>query len=143
MASKVKMGQRVGTKSDSGIMPEHLQKIGNRWRFRLSVPEALRPIIGKRELRISLKTADKREAKRLAHEEALKAEAAFDLARRTLAMQAGGAPQTELSNEEARSLAEQWLHSREQQDEIPESTDPADFREQLYLASHPDSVAQL
>ncbi len=98
------MGQKTGANSAPGTMPEHLERIGNCWRFRLSVPSALRQIIGKREFRISLKTADLKEAKRLAHAEALKVEAAFDHARRMLAMRAGSAPQTELTHAEGDRL---------------------------------------
>lgn len=146
MASKREVGHKTGTQKAPGTMPKippYLQKRGNVWRFRMRVPDALQPIIRKREFRVSLKTESLREATRLAQLEALKAGTAFDQARRTLAMRSGSAPQTELTEADARLLAEQWLHSREGQDAFPESTDPLDFKEQLHYATNPECVAQI
>jgi hypothetical protein len=146
MASKIKVGHKTGTQTAPGTMPRippYLQRRGNVWRFRMRVPDALQSIIGKKEFRVSLKTENLREATRLAQMEALKAGTAFDLAKRTLAMRAGNAPQKELTEAEARSPAEQWLHSREGQDAFPESTDPLDFKEQLHYATNPECVAQV
>src|ERR1700731_341584 len=55
------------------IAEAHLERIGGTWRFRLGVPTALRPIVGKREFRVSLKTSNLKEAKQRAHAECLKA----------------------------------------------------------------------
>jgi len=67
MAYKIGLGQKVGAKSSPETMPEHLERIGGTWRFRLGVPGALRPVIGKREFRISLKASNLKEAKTIAY----------------------------------------------------------------------------
>jgi len=90
------------------IAEAHLERIGGTWRFRLGVPTALRPIVGKREFRVSLKTSNLKEAKQRAHAECLKAEAQLDQARRTLAIRTGTAPEVELSDAEAWQLAREW-----------------------------------
>jgi hypothetical protein len=55
--------KRIGAKLSPETMPEHLKRIGGTWRFRLGVPAALNPIVGKREFRVSLKTSNLKEAK--------------------------------------------------------------------------------
>jgi hypothetical protein len=146
MASRREMGHITGTQTAPGTMPKippYLQKRGNVWRFRMRVPDALQPIIRKREFRVSLKTESLREAIRLAQMEALKAGTAFDQARRTLAMRTGSAPKTELTNVEAMSLASEWLHLREKQDDLRHGIDPLDAKADLYVASDPQARVQV
>jgi len=66
--------------------------------FRKIVPVALRTIVGKREILVSLKTKDREQAKRNLHPEALKADATLAAARRQLGQQT------------PEMLAERWKH---------------------------------
>ncbi|MBI2254388.1 MAG: tyrosine-type recombinase/integrase [Proteobacteria bacterium] len=70
------------------------------WYYRRVVPTALRPIIGKTEYRISLKTKDLKEAKRRYPDAAAKVDAAL--------VAAEGGP-VRLTNEQVHALAGEWL----------------------------------
>ncbi|WP_366825012.1 DUF6538 domain-containing protein [Bosea sp. (in: a-proteobacteria)] len=72
--------------------PEHLLLRGNIWWLRVRVPDELRSIIGKVEIRRSLKTSDATEAKRRVRIERVKTEAEFDDARRVLAQSQAKGP---------------------------------------------------
>jgi integrase len=98
--------------------PEHLLLRGNIWWLRVRVPDELRPIIGKTEIRKSLKTSDGAEAKRRVRIERIKVEAEFDDARVTLERQraaAGGATaaQVTLTEEQVWALATRWFVEQE------------------------------
>lgn len=97
---------------------EHLLLRGNIWWLRVRVPDALRPIIGKVEIRRSLKTSDGAEAKRRVRIERIKVEAEFDDARVALERQrgaAGGATaaQVSLTEEQVWTLAIRWFVEQE------------------------------
>ncbi|WP_186417163.1 DUF6538 domain-containing protein [Bosea sp. CS1GBMeth4] len=96
---------------------EHLLLRGNIWWLRVRVPDALRPIIGKGEIRRSLKTSDSAEAKRLVRIARIKVEAEFDGARHALAQrlagQAGKAKPVELTEEQVWALATRWFVEQE------------------------------
>lgn len=97
---------------------EHLLLRGNIWWLRVRVPDPLRPIIGKGEIRRSLKTSDGVEAKRRVRIERIKVEAEFDDARAALERQraaAGGATaaQVILTEEQVWALATRWFVEQE------------------------------
>lgn len=97
---------------------EHLLLRGNIWWLRVRVPDALRPVIGKGEIRRSLKTSDGTEAKRRVRIERIKVEAEFDDARVALERQraaAGGATaaQVTLTEEQVWALATRWFVEQE------------------------------
>ncbi len=97
---------------------EHLLLRGNIWWLRVRVPDALRPVIGKGEIRRSLKTSDGAEAKRRVRIERIRVEAEFDDARATLERQraaAGGATaaQIALTEEQVWALATRWFVEQE------------------------------
>lgn len=133
----------TATKAGLGAMPLHIYRRGAVYWFRRGVPQALRSIIGKVEITFSLKTTDRRTAERLENIESLKTEAEFDRARRVLAVRSGTAPETELSDSEVWLLAQEWLHSREKQDDAQSNIDSMDARERLFLAGDPDSRVQV
>ena len=69
-------------------LPEHLQRLDGAYKFRMRVPAALQPIIGKREFRRSFGQVDLVEAKRRLVSARLEALAEIDKARRSLYPQA-------------------------------------------------------
>lgn len=98
--------------------PEHLQLRGSTWWLRVRVPDELRQIIGKREVRRTLGTSDSAEAKRRVRIERIKVEAEFDDARVALERQraaAGGATaaQVTLTEEQVWALATRWFVEQE------------------------------
>jgi len=98
--------------------PEHLQLRGSTWWLRVRVPDELRPILRKLEVRRTLGTADAAEAKRRVRIERIKVEAEFDDARVTLERQraaAGGvtAAQVTLTEEQVWALATRWFVEQE------------------------------
>lgn len=97
--------------------PEHLQLRGSTWWLRVRVPDDLRPIIGKLEIRRTLGTSDTAEAKRRVRIERIKVEAEFDDARATLERRraAVGAPaaQITLTEEQVWALATRWFVEQE------------------------------
>lgn len=98
--------------------PEHLQLRGSTWWLRVRVPDELRQIIGKREVRRTLGTSDSAEARRRVRIERIKVEAEFDDARVTLERQraaAGGATaaQVTLTEEQVWALATRWFVEQE------------------------------
>jgi hemoglobin-like flavoprotein len=95
-----------------GRRPEHLQLRGSVYWLRVRVPDDLRPILGKGEIRRSLRTSDALEAKRRVRIERIKVEAEFDEARRQptgRTATAEKAPAIELSEEQIWRLATQWF----------------------------------
>ncbi|MBN9468972.1 MAG: site-specific integrase [Bosea sp.] len=97
---------------------EHLLLRGNIWWLRVRVPDALRPIIGKGEIRRSLKTSDGTEAKRRVRIERIKVEAEFDDARAALERQRAAArgataAQLTLTEEQVWALATRWFVEQE------------------------------
>lgn len=98
--------------------PEHLQLRGNIYWLRVRVPDEIRPLLGKLEVRRSLKTSDPAEAKRRVRIERIKVEAEFDDARRKLvasrtAQQPGGGQAPELTEEQVWTLATRWFVQQE------------------------------
>ena len=69
----------------SGLQLRKLKAGGETYYFRRVVPVELREVLGKRELKVSLKTTDKRLAKQKAAGEAIKADALLESARLQLA----------------------------------------------------------
>lgn len=98
--------------------PEHLQLRGSTWWLRVRVPDELRPILGKLEVRRTLSTSDAAEAKRRVRIERIKVEAEFDDARAALERQraaVGGATaaQVTLTEEQVWALATRWFVEQE------------------------------
>lgn len=83
----------------------HLQLRGNVYWLRLRVPDVLRPVIGKTEIRKSLGTSDYREAQLLARIKRVDIDAEWAGLRRRLSPVAV----TELSDREVWQLAAQWF----------------------------------
>lgn len=85
-----------------------IQRRSTGYYSRQAVPEELRAILGKKEIVRSLRTNDPREAKRLERIVGGEVEAQFDAARRQL--QADNEATTlEITDEEAKNLANIWL----------------------------------
>lgn len=99
--------------------PEHLQRRDGTYYFRMPVPEALRPVVGKREFKRSLGTKDFRDACKFLAMERLKAQAELEAARRKLELQAGQQPRrvTSLSDDELWQLMSRWFVAREREAE--------------------------
>lgn len=85
-----------------------IQRRSTGYYFRQAVPEELRAILGKKEIVRSLRTNDPREAKRLERIVGGEVEAQFDAARRQLQADTESAA-LEITDEEAKSLANIWL----------------------------------
>lgn len=83
----------------------HLQLRGSTYWLRLRVPDVLRPMVGRTEIRKSLKTSDYREAQQLARIERIKIDAKWEIARRRLSP----ALVPQLSERELWQLAAQWF----------------------------------
>lgn len=96
---------------------EHLLRRGGVYYFRMPVPEALRPIVGKREIKRSLRTGEHSAARKLLPVERLKAQAEIEAARRQLAVQQGIEPQRvrTLADDELWRLMSRWFVARERQ----------------------------
>ncbi|HZH11148.1 MAG TPA: site-specific integrase [Microvirga sp.] len=96
--------------------PEHLQLRGSVYWLRVRVPDEVRPIIGKLEIRRSLKTSDATEAKRRVRIERLKVEAEFDEARSKLGrprVPSNNGQAVELTEEQVWMLATRWFVTAE------------------------------
>lgn len=96
--------------------PVRLVLRGNRWTFRVSVPEDIRQIVGKREIWKSLGVISHQEAVRLSHIESVKVDALFAEARKKLAGRStndAGAIPTAVSDAELEQLARSHLHRAE------------------------------
>ncbi|WP_347405187.1 site-specific integrase [Mesorhizobium sp. WSM4884] len=83
----------------------HLQLRGNVYWLRLRVPDALRPYVGKVEIKKSLKTSDYREAQLRGRIERVKIDAEWETLRRRLSP----VTVTELSERETWQLFTQWF----------------------------------
>lgn len=97
---------------------EHLQLRGSTWWLRVRVPDELRQIIGKREVRRTLGTSDTSEARRRVRIERIKVEADFHTARASLERQraaAAGVAATQivLTEEQVWALATRWFVDQE------------------------------
>jgi integrase len=92
---------------------------GNIWWLRVRVPDQLRPVLGKGEIRRSLKTSDASEAKRLVRIERISVEADFDDARRALAQNSTSpgvkSSLPELTTEQIWALTARWFIQKEKQ----------------------------
>jgi len=89
-----------------GRRPERLLKRGNVFWIRVRVPDALRDIIGKTEIRRSLRTSDPAEARSRLRFESAKIEGELDLARRA---RARSEPRPELTDPELLHLVTDWF----------------------------------
>ncbi|MEI7608205.1 MAG: site-specific integrase [Rhodospirillaceae bacterium] len=89
-------------------MPKHprLQKRGSRFYLRARVPDDLRPVLGKREIREALDTADPREALKLVRMASVRVDALFAETRAKLRTE----PVTTISEADIRHLALRWFH---------------------------------
>lgn len=98
--------------------PPYLQLRGNMWWFRLRVPDRLRPIVGKLEVRRSLKTSNYAEAVKLGRIERMKVDAEFDDAEIALSRSrpsvGGKAQLVALTTEQVWNLATRWFVAQEQ-----------------------------
>ena len=100
---------------------EHLHRRQGIYYLRLRVPDELRPIIGKREIKRSLKTADPSEAKRRIALERFKAHAELDEARRKLVTKQESTPElistAKLTDADLWSLMACWFVQQQKADE--------------------------
>lgn len=99
--------------------PEHLLRRGGVYYFRMPVPEALRPIVGKREIKRSLGTGDLHEARKALTVQRLKAQAELEAARRELERRVGQQPRrvTSLPEDQIWHLLCRWFVAREREAE--------------------------
>ena len=81
----------------------------HRYYLRARVPVDLVEVIGRREIKRSLRTGDRREAARRINQEAAEIERLFEAARRRLRQETV----TSLTEAEIRQIALSWFHSRE------------------------------
>jgi hypothetical protein len=91
----------------------HLVRRKDRFWFRMTIPEPLREVIGRREFAFSLKTTDHVTAKRRASIETVKALAKIDEARRKTAVEASKSAPVVLSEGECWQLAVKWFIQEE------------------------------
>src|SRR4051794_23752536 len=90
-----------------------LQRRGARYFLRVRVPEALRPIIGKREVTKALGTSEGRVAVERLHRARVEVDELFKAASRTLAKDEGPAMGPEPSHEAIVSAVQGWLAAAE------------------------------
>ncbi|MBZ9795221.1 DUF6538 domain-containing protein [Mesorhizobium sp. ES1-4] len=117
----------------------HLQLRGNVYWLRLRVPDALRPYIGKTEIKESLKTSDYREAQQLGRIKQVKIDAEWEDLRRRLAPKAI----VELSDRETWQLAAQWFvdFERQRSERVDPWTSLNDAERELATLSDPENLA--
>jgi integrase len=101
-----------------GRRPEHLQLRGVTYHLRVRVPDELRLIVGKSEIRRSLGTSNADEAKRRVRLERVKVQAEFDDAKAKLAQRKakndGNVPKSvQLTEEQVWALATRWFVQQE------------------------------
>jgi hypothetical protein len=117
--------------------PEHLQLRGKIYWLRVRVPDELRPVLDRLEVRRSLGTSDPVEAKRRVRIERLKTEAEFDDARRRLAAvqatQSSTPRSVELSDEQVWMLATRWFVKQEKHnaERVSDSWDGEDLETRI------------
>src|SRR5271167_582219 len=87
----------------------HLQQRGNSFFFRRRVPDELRPIIRKLEIRETLRTSDRKHAHELVRLASVKCDALFSDARRKLRT----APVTTISETEIKHVVLNWFYAKE------------------------------
>jgi len=97
--------------------PEHLLRRGGTYYFRMPVPEALRSIVGKREIKRSLGTGDFATARKLLTVERLKAQAEIEAARRRHDAGRSGGPKRAraLGDDDLWRLMSRWFVARERE----------------------------
>jgi hypothetical protein len=97
--------------------PEHLLQRGTTYYFRMPVPEGLRTIVGKREIKRSLGTGNFAKARKLLPVERLKALAELEAARREHDRQFGPPARrvVSLADDELWSLMSRWFVARERE----------------------------
>lgn len=97
--------------------PEHLLRRGGTYYFRMPVPEALRAIVGKREIKRSLGTGDFATARKLLTVERLKAQAEIEAARRRYDADRSGGPKKvrSLGDDDLWRLMSRWFVARERE----------------------------
>jgi len=81
--------------------------------FRKRIPDDLRGVYGKCEIKVSLRTSDLNEAIRKVHLASLKYDREFEEHRKQLAQEV----RTELSKEDIERIADQWVHDQLEEDE--------------------------
>jgi integrase len=87
----------------------HLQQRGNRFFFRRRVPDELRPVVRKLEIRETLRTSDRKHAHELVRLASVKCDALFSDARRKLRT----APVTTISETEIKHVVLNWFYAKE------------------------------
>lgn len=132
------MGHTDGTQTNSKAMAQnHLLRRGTRYFFRRRVPDELRGIIGRKEIKKALGTSDHREAGKLARIEALKTDELFESKRREVQQVAPQETQRCIGYPESVLLVARWYrHLEEQSDEWLETNldifqKPDDLQEAL------------
>ena len=104
---------------DVGKQPRLLKR-GSTYYLRAKVPDELRPIIGKREIKESLKTSVYREAVELLRAASARVDAQFAAASKKL--KGGAAKRREASKHELQQMAMLWLHAAETKELTGEAT---------------------
>lgn len=140
------MGHTDGTQTDSKPMAQnHLLRRGTRYFFRRRVPDELRPIIGRKEIKKALGTSDHREAGKLARIEALKTDELFASKRREVQQVAPHETRRRIGYSESVLLVAGWYRQLEESSDewLEENLDlfqkPDELREALetcYLDEH-------
>ncbi len=113
---------------------QNIVRRGTQWVYRRRVPNKLRPIIDRYDIRKSLRTGDFQEACRRARQVALDVDAMFDAARRKLDAQQP--VHTSLEDDDIRHLALQWFTDYDTQraaDERASDHDPETRAELIHV----------
>ena len=132
-----------------GRRASHLQLRGTIWWVRVRVPDELRPLIKKLEIRRSLMTSDATVAKQRANIERLKIDSEFNTARRRLAEQRGASVEElsspELSEAEIWNIVAHWFVNSEKADrELSlEEFEVEEFEKDLSLWTDPQDTNHL
>ncbi|UGY10181.1 site-specific integrase [Phyllobacterium pellucidum] len=116
---------------------ENLQLRGSIYWLRLRVPDELRPLVGKTEIKKSLKTGDLREAKQLARFERVRLDAEWELLRARLRSKRDYA----LSDQEIWYLVSKWFVKQEKRNSIDISESVDDAHHEYAMATSFEYVA--
>lgn len=142
------MGHNTGTQDkEQELRKIHLTKRGSRYFFRRRVPDELRPLLGRNEIKKALGTSDFSEAKRRAAIETVRTDELFLKSRSDLMQQV--APKKErrrVTFQEAIPLVAGWIEEMERlsvdwaEENFDIHTRPDDLQEALYEAREREHV---